>query len=222
MRHVDTLRMQTYCAAPTVQIAITNSPRAKKLGHKVETMIAGAAPSATLIASLEKINIHVNHVYGLTETYGPFTGCIELPEWTDLPEEEFYRRKAMQGNSYITSDEVRVIRTESSAADGYEDVNPDGKEVGEIVVRGNLVMKGEHLCPWRLISCWLTEVPSRVLKRQRSNRQGIRGRLLPFRRSCCSRATRCHQYSGPQQGPHHLRWRERLFPCHRERDLPAS
>ena len=106
-------------------------------------MIAGAAPSATLIESLEKINIHVNHVYGLTETYGPFTGCIELPEWKHLPEAEFYRRKAMQGNAYVTSDEVRVIRTESSAADGYEDVTPDGKEVGEIVVRGNLVMKGE-------------------------------------------------------------------------------
>lgn len=126
-----------------MQIAIINHAKAHKLEHKVEAMIAGAAPSATLIAGLEKLNIHVNHVYGLTETYGPFTGCVELPEWSNLDETEFYRRKAMQGNSYVTCDEVRVIRTESSAKDGYEDVTPDGKEVGEIVVRGNLVMKGE-------------------------------------------------------------------------------
>lgn len=106
-------------------------------------MIAGAAPSAHLIQSLEKINIQVCHVYGLTETYGPFTACIQHKEWDDLSPEEFYRLKAMQGHAYVTSDLVRVVRTDSSAADGYEDVEPNGKEVGEIVVRGNLVMQGE-------------------------------------------------------------------------------
>ena len=106
-------------------------------------MIAGAAPSATLIQGLEKINIKVIHIYGLTETYGPFSGCIEQPDWIDLPTEEYYRRKAMQGNSYVVSDNIRVIRTDSSAADGYEDVEPNGKEVGEIVVRGNMVMQGQ-------------------------------------------------------------------------------
>lgn len=105
-------------------------------------MIAGAAPSATLIEGLEKINIHVNHVYGLTETYGPVTACVQLPEWDNLDRTEFYRRKAMQGHAYVVSDESRVIRIDSSAKDGFEDVAPDGKEVGEIVIRGNMVMKG--------------------------------------------------------------------------------
>ena len=108
-------------------------------------MIAGAAPSATLIENLEKIGISVNHVYGLTETYGPFAGTVELPEWQDLSAKEYYRRKAWQGHSYVVSDEVRVIRTDSSAVDGYEDVAPDGKEVGEIVIRGNMVMRGEQV-----------------------------------------------------------------------------
>lgn len=138
--------MKTYCAAPTVQIAIINHPKAKPLKQRIRTMIAGAAPSATLIEGLEKININVLHVYGLTETYGPFTSCIELPEWKELDTKEYYRRKAMQGSAYVTSDEVRVIRTDSSAAHGYEDVTPDGKEVGEIVVRGNMVMKGQSRC----------------------------------------------------------------------------
>lgn len=106
-------------------------------------MIAGAAPSATLIEGLEKLNIHVNHVYGLTETYGPVTACVQLPEWDELDRTEFYRRKAMQGHAYVTSDESRVIRIGSSAKDGFEDVAPDGKEVGEIIIRGNMVMKGK-------------------------------------------------------------------------------
>lgn len=59
---------QTYCAAPTVQISICNHPKAKKLDQPIRTMVAGAAPSATLIQNLEKIGIHVCHVYGLTET----------------------------------------------------------------------------------------------------------------------------------------------------------
>ena len=108
-------------------------------------MIAGAAPSATLIQNLEGINIRVCHVYGLTETYGPFTACVQHKEWDDLPKEDFFKLKAQQGFAYSTSDIVRVVRTDSSAADGFEDVKPDGKEVGEIVIRGNLVMKGEPL-----------------------------------------------------------------------------
>lgn len=108
-------------------------------------MIAGAAPSATLIENLEKINIHVNHVYGLTETYGPAASCVQQPEWDKLDKQEFYRLKAMQGHAYLNCDETRIIRTESSAKDGFEDVAPDGKEVGEIVFRGNMVMKGQSI-----------------------------------------------------------------------------
>jgi long-subunit acyl-CoA synthetase (AMP-forming) len=104
-------------------------------------MIAGAAPSSTLIQGLEKLNISVLHVYGLTETYGPFTSCVEMPEWQNLDAAEYYKLKAMQGFAYVTSDSVRVIRQGSSAKDGFQDVAKDGKEMGEIIVRGNMSMK---------------------------------------------------------------------------------
>lgn len=115
----------------------------------MRTLIAGAAPSATLIERLEKLHISVTQLYGLTETYGPFTACVEMPEWQKLDRTEYYKRKAMQGFAYVASDGARVIRTESSAKDGYEDVRADGKEVGEIVVRGNMVMKGQQPPLWR-------------------------------------------------------------------------
>lgn len=134
---------QTYCAAPTVQIGICNHPNARPVPHPIRTLVAGAAPSAFLIGTLEKkLNIHVVHVYGLTETYGPFTTCIQHPEWsTELSDEEFYKRKAMQGHAFVTAEEARIVQPESSAADGYTDVTPNGHEVGEIVMRGNIVMK---------------------------------------------------------------------------------
>ncbi|CAK9781994.1 acetyl-CoA synthetase-like protein [Cutaneotrichosporon oleaginosum] len=132
-----------YCAAPTVQIGICNHPQAHKITHDIRTLVAGAAPSAFLINTLEKkLGIQVIHVYGLTETYGPMTNCIQHPEWAvELHEEEFYRRKAMQGHAFVGADEARVIRPESDPSKGYEDVTPNGKEVGEIVMRGNIVMK---------------------------------------------------------------------------------
>lgn len=136
-------KITTYCAAPTVQIGICNHPSAHSIPHDIRTLIAGAAPSPFLINTLEKkLNIQVIHVYGLTETYGPITNCIQHPEWSvELDDDEFFRRKAMQGHAFVGSDEARVIRQDSDPSKGYEDVTPNGKEVGEIVMRGNIVMK---------------------------------------------------------------------------------
>jgi fatty-acyl-CoA synthase len=78
------------------------------------------------------------HVYGLTETYGPFTTCIQHPEWTsELSDEEFFKRKAMQGHAFVTAEEARIIVPESDASNGFLDVTPNGHENGEIVMRGS-------------------------------------------------------------------------------------
>lgn len=129
--------------APTVAIGIINSSWARPVPHAIRVLLAGAAPSAFLIKTLEtKLNIRVVHVYGLTETYGPFTTCIQHPEWdTELDEEEFFRRKAMQGHAFVTAEEARIVDHEGSNKDGLLDVTPNGNQVGEIVMRGNIVMK---------------------------------------------------------------------------------
>ncbi len=76
------------------------------------------------------------HIYGLTETYGPITTCAPRREWEELPPEERARLLARQGNAYVTADLVRVVDDE------MRDVPRDGETVGEIVMRGNMVMKG--------------------------------------------------------------------------------
>ncbi|KAF8912814.1 acetyl-CoA synthetase-like protein [Gymnopilus junonius] len=131
-----------YCAAPTVQIGIVNDPQAKKPAQAISAIIAGAAPTAHLIAELEKTGIKPIHVYGLTETYGPFTRNYEHPSWADLPLEQRARLMARQGHAFATAEEVRVVYSTDSDDDApLRDVPRDGKTVGEIVTRGNIVMK---------------------------------------------------------------------------------
>ncbi|CUA73936.1 fatty-acyl-CoA synthase [Rhizoctonia solani] len=134
-----------YCGAPTVQIGIVNAPEARRLEHQVHAIIAGSAPTAHLIGELEKKNIHVTHVYGLTEasTYGPFTRNHPQPEWARITLDERAKFMARQGQAFATADEARVVYTDSG--ESLRDVPADGKTVGEIVVRGNIVMK-EYFC----------------------------------------------------------------------------
>jgi len=138
-----------YCAAPTVQIGIVNSPKAQKLAHarSITAIIAGSAPTSHLISQLEQLGIQVTHVYGLTETYGPFTRNYHRPalpvEETGLNDEDA-RIMARQGHAFVTSDEARVVhqlQDGESLDNPLRDVPNDGKTLGEIVVRGNIVMK---------------------------------------------------------------------------------
>jgi len=131
----------TYCAAPTVQIGILNCPAAAKLEAPIYANIAGSAPTATLIQGLEGLNIQVVHVYGLTETYGPFTKSYEKADWPTLDNAERFRRKARQGEAFLTSDEAIVVKPEPDANGRLVEVQRNGQELGEIVVRGNIVMK---------------------------------------------------------------------------------
>ncbi|KAJ3844109.1 AMP-dependent synthetase and ligase [Lentinula raphanica] len=134
-----------YCGAPTVQIGIVNDPAAKRPPQNIRAYIAGAAPTAHLIGSLEKIGITPIHVYGLTETYGPFTRNYPQKSWASLSLEERSKFMARQGHPFATAGDMRIVyRPEENpkgSNGGLVDVPKDGKTIGEIVTRGNIVMK---------------------------------------------------------------------------------
>jgi fatty-acyl-CoA synthase len=125
-----------YCGAPTVQIGIVNDPKAHTLTRPVTCAVAGAPPSPTLLARLKELGFRPVHVYGLTETYGPHTVCAWNGEWDRLPPEQMAGKAARQGQGYVLADLVRVVD------DQMNDVGMDGETLGEVVMRGNNVMKG--------------------------------------------------------------------------------
>ena len=125
-----------YCAAPTVQIGLVNHEKAHRLDWEVATAIGGAPPSPKLLSQFEDLNIRPIHLYGATETYGPSTVCAWHEEWDDLPIEEKARLLARQGQAHVTTNLSRVVD------DDMNDVPRDGETLGELVQRGNTVMKG--------------------------------------------------------------------------------
>ena len=128
-------------AAPTVVSTILNESAAGPLPRPVLITTAGAPPSPTTIAEMERMGFTVVHVYGLTETYGPITLCQFQPGWADLTVEQRAALQARQGVGMITAGGVRVVDEEMA------DVPADGKTMGEIVMRGNTVMAGYYLDP---------------------------------------------------------------------------
>jgi fatty-acyl-CoA synthase len=130
-----------YCGAPTVQLALINDPKAHRLDRPVTVLVAAAPPSPTLLAALRERNLHPIHVYGLTETYGPVTICAWHREWDNLPLADQARLNARQGQGNIASDLVRVVDANMA------DVSRDGETMGEVVMRGNIVMKGYYNQP---------------------------------------------------------------------------
>ncbi|ORY07702.1 AMP-dependent synthetase and ligase [Basidiobolus meristosporus CBS 931.73] len=125
-----------YNGAPTVQISIANHPSAHRLPKPVKVTVAGSSPSPNLIASMKRLNLIPVHTYGLTETYGPSLVSRWKPEWEALPEHEQARLLARQGHNYFVTEETRVVNSK------MEDVPFDGKTLGEVVMRGTMVMKG--------------------------------------------------------------------------------
>jgi fatty-acyl-CoA synthase len=122
--------------APTVQLMIINHPGAHRLERPVTAMVAAAPPSPTLFARMSELNFRVVHVYGLTETYGPTTVSPEQEEWRELPLAQRARHLARQGQAYISADLVRVVDGEMN------DVPQDAETMGEVIMRGNIVMSG--------------------------------------------------------------------------------
>ena len=132
------------CAAPTVLISLANAPESLRAQapRGVRVVTAGAPPSAATIQRMEEdLGWTVTHAYGLTETAPLITVCESRPEHARLAPEERATIKARQGVELITSGELRVVDEE-----GHE-VSPDGATLGEIIVRGNVVMAGYYNDP---------------------------------------------------------------------------
>jgi fatty-acyl-CoA synthase len=137
-------RVGSLCAAPTVLISLANAPAEVRgaVPPGVHVVTAGAPPAAATIERLEEqFGWDVTQVYGLTETAPFITVCAPLPEHEKLTPADRAVQKARTGVELLTSGELRVID-----ADG-EEVPADGQALGEIVVRGNVVMSGYYQDP---------------------------------------------------------------------------
>jgi fatty-acyl-CoA synthase len=133
---IDTEEITHYNGAPTVQAALLGHDRAHALDREVITTVSGSPPPAALLAWLRELGFRPIHVYGATELYGPY--MINEPQegWKRLPAAEQAARHARQGVHYVVADPVRVV-------DGQgRDVPADGRTLGEVLMRGNIVMTG--------------------------------------------------------------------------------
>jgi fatty-acyl-CoA synthase len=103
----------------------------------VHAMVAGSAPPMATVAAMEGMGFDLTHVYGLTEVYGPATVCLKQEEWASLSIEERAARNARQGVRYLLEDQVAVLDPAT-----MQPVPRDGQAIGEIMFRGNIMMKG--------------------------------------------------------------------------------
>src|SRR6202140_4960736 len=127
------------CGGPIVYNTLINAPDAprKSAARPVVGLIAGAAPPVAVLEGAESIGIKLTHVYGLTENYGPASVCAEQPGWNDLPADQRAQMKRRQGVPYPLQEAVTVIDPET-----MREVPRDGETIGEVMFRGNIVMKG--------------------------------------------------------------------------------
>ncbi|MGY3603641.1 MULTISPECIES: acyl-CoA synthetase [unclassified Bradyrhizobium] len=127
------------CGAPIVYNVLINAPDAPKGGRAkpVIGLIAGAAPPVAVLEGAERIGIKLTHVYGLTEVYGPASVCAEQPGWDELPAPQRAQMKRRQGVPYPLEEAVTVLDPST-----MQPVPRDGETIGEVMFRGNIVMKG--------------------------------------------------------------------------------
>ncbi len=132
-------RVTHFCGAPIVLGIILNAPPEDRrtFDHTVEVMTAAAPPPAAVLEAMEKNGFHMTHVYGLTETYGPAVICAWKDEWNALPAEDQATRKARQGVRYHALEALDVVDPNT-----LKPVPWDGQTMGEVMFRGNVVMKG--------------------------------------------------------------------------------
>jgi fatty-acyl-CoA synthase len=132
-------RVSHYCGAPIVHSMLISAPAALREGidWPVKAMVAGAAPPAAMIEGMATLGFDVTHVYGLTEVYGPSAACAKHEHWTTLPLAEQVDLNGRQGLATPIQEQVTVINPET-----LQEVPRDGQTMGEVVFRGNAVMKG--------------------------------------------------------------------------------
>ena len=128
-----------FCGAPVVLNLLINAPESERAGidRKVEVMTAASAPPAAVLEKIERMGFHITHVYGLTEVYGPAVVCEWHDEWNALPVAEQATMKARQGVAYPVLEGLMVADEKTLMP-----VPSDGKTIGEVFMRGNIVMKG--------------------------------------------------------------------------------
>jgi fatty-acyl-CoA synthase len=132
-------RVTHMCGAPVVMTMLIHAPDAVKVtfGHTVEMATGGAAPPSTVIAAMEAMGFRVTHLYGLTESYGPATFCAWQEDWATLSLGERAARMARQGVGYPTAEGLMVADPVT-----LHPVPRDGTTMGEVMLRGNTLMKG--------------------------------------------------------------------------------
>ncbi|MCL7942170.1 acyl-CoA synthetase [Halomonas sp. ATCH28] len=128
-----------YCGAPIVHTMIADAAVAapEPIEHKVSGLIAGAAPPASVLKRMETLGFELTHVYGLTETYGPASVCAKQDDWVQRSQDERIKLNGRQGVAYPLQESMAVLDLVT-----MEPVPADGETVGEIMFRGNIVMKG--------------------------------------------------------------------------------
>ena len=138
---IETYKVTHFGGAPIVLNMITGASESdrKELKHKVYVLTAGAPPPSIIFKKMKSLGFEVMHVYGLTETYGHITQCAWNEDWNSLDEDKVNEIKARQGVRYPNTEGVSVIDPES-----MKPVPRDGKTMGEIMIKGNVVMKGYY------------------------------------------------------------------------------
>src|SRR5690606_6204709 len=126
------------CGAPIVLNMLLNDfhKNGQSLSVPVQFALGGAAPPSPVIRRAQEIGFRITHLYGLTESYGPSALCVEQDGWSELPTDDLARKMARQGVGTLSIDALAVAHPDG------EPVPADGRTLGELLMRGNTLMKG--------------------------------------------------------------------------------